>query len=197
MNETVRAFLAIELPAEVKTALAALVEQLKDADINGLRPVNPGGIHLTLRFLGNVPIEQVQSVVEVVSRTAARYESFAIRLGVVGAFPGGGAARVLWVGLEGKLSSLAGLQERIEDDLDSLGFRRERRAYRPHLTVARIRDGTPDPDRRRAREALFSASLASGLSIDCDSVSLMRSILSPQGARYERLALMTLASRAV
>ena len=188
MSDSIRAFLAIELPPQVKDALASLVEEIGRADIPGLRLVRPEGIHLTLKFLGDVPVDQVDSIVAALSQIAGEHRPFTLRLGGVGVFPNRSSARVLWVGVEGEITPVLSLQRQIETALAALGFPRERRRFSPHLTVGRIRDGTSRADRRRAAEALCSAQLEPGLRIVGDSAVLMRSILLPSGAVYERLA---------
>ena len=193
MKESVRAFLAIELPEQAKAALGGLVEKLRMARIRGLRPVNAEGIHLTLKFLGDVPRTQIEPIAAEVARVVKGHRPFTVALSVVGVFPSGASPRVLWVGLKGDLPSLVDLHQSVEGALDGLGFARERRGFSPHLTVARINDRTPLPDRRRAVEVLEAAeSFESGPRIDVGSVSLMRSILLPERARYERLALIPL-----
>ena len=193
MKKTLRAFLAVELPGDAREALAGLVQQLRQARIEGLRPVDPTGIHLTIKFLGKVPRTQVESIVTEVSRMAAGHHSFTIVVNGVGVFPSRDAPRVLWVGVEGDLPMLVDLHRDMEDVLEGLGFARDRREFSPHLTVARIAARASSTDRRRAAEALLSAGFEPGLRIDVRVISLIHSILLPQGARYERLAEMPLA----
>ncbi len=193
MSETLRAFVAIELPQHARGALAALVRELGRASVRGLVPVRPHGIHLTLKFLGDVPRAEIEPMVAQVSRVVRGSRAFTLSLDGVGVFPGGAEPRVLWVGVDGDLPSLLEVQRGIEEVLAGLGHAREGREFSPHLTVARLRRGTPSVDRRRARDALLSAPWVSGLRIDVASISLMRSELSPEGARYHRLAHMPLA----
>ena len=189
MTETVRAFLAIELPDEVTAALASVTEAVGSAGVKGVRIVRPQDVHLTLKFLGNVPSSEIDAIVAAVTPVAEAQRAFTVELGGTGAFPRNGRPRVLWVGVGGDLTALRQLQEGIESALEPLGYESESREFSPHLTVARIRDGTPPADGRRAVEAASSADrLASGARIDVRSVSLIRSILLPEGARYERLA---------
>ena len=193
MTHTIRAFIAIELSPEVKSALADLVEKLRRAHVPGLRLVRPEGIHLTLKFLGNVPEDQVEPIVAAVSRVAQSHRAIALELGDAGAFPNQDASRVLWVGVEGDLMPLVSLQKQVDAALASLGFARDKRDFSPHLTVARIRDGTSSTDRRQAAEALLSAGIGTGFRIEVSSVSLIQSTLLPDGAVYDRLATMPLA----
>ena len=192
MNRTIRAFLAVELPEAVTAALGELVGPLSVAGLRGVRLVRPEGIHLTLKFLGDIDEDQVGPIADAVSRIVETQPPSAVELGDVGAFPNGERPRVLWVGLTGQTGPLLRLQADIAESLVPLGFERERRPFSPHLTVARLRDGTAPLDRRRASDALSAAPLRRGLSIPVESVSLIRSILRPGGAEYERLASLAL-----
>ena len=188
MSETLRAFLAVQLSDQVKRALADLVQQLHLADVRGLRLARVEGIHLTLKFLGDVPRSQVQAIEDAISKVAVEHSAFTLTLGGAGAFPNRSSPRVLWVGVNGDLDRALSLQRQIEDALTTIGFPRDPRGFSPHLTVARLRDGTSQADRRRAAEALFSTRIPSGLPIEVRSVQLMRSTLHPHGAVYECLA---------
>ena len=192
MTEEIRAFVAIELPDQIRAELAGMIEQLRRVRVRGLRLVNPDGIHLTLKFLGNVPKARVDSVAEAVSHAAAAHPAFAAVLEGVGVFPDGAAPSVLWVGVGGDLPDMLKLHQGVDEALGGLGYARERRQFSAHLTVARIGRQTSSADRLRAREALYSARVESGLSFKVDFLSLMRSMLRPEGARYERLARMPL-----
>ena len=194
MTETIRSFLAVELPPEVKGALAGAADDLGRANLLGLRLVRPESIHLTLKFLGDTSAALVPSIVESVARVAGAHSSFALALGRAGAFPNRSSPRVLWIGIEGELAPLVALQQQIEEALAQFGFAGEGRGFSPHLTVARIRDGTSKADRQRAAEALITSRIPSGLSIEVRSISLMRSTLLPDGAVYERVACMPLKS---
>ena len=195
MSELVRAFVAIELPPEIKEALTELVEELGRADVRSVRLVRPEGIHLTLKFLGNVPRTRLEAIESAVHQLAEQCPAFTLELGGAGVFPNRNSPRVLWVGVGGELTPLVSLHRGIEDALAALGFRREGREFGPHLTVGRLRDGASQADRRRAAQSLFSAPLRTGLPIEVHSVSLMRSTLSPDGAVYERLAAIPLAGQ--
>lgn len=193
MSESIRAFLAIDLPAEVKAVLADLVEHLRQAHVRGLRPVRPEGVHLTLKFLGDVPTGQVEPIVNAVSRVGAECGPFRLGLDGVGAFPNRGAPRVLWVGMAGELEPLRALQSQIEDGVEALGFARERREFSPHLTLARLNESAGPADKRRAAELLNTTTLRPHSPFQVASVSLIRSILRPKGAVYEQIANMRLS----
>ena len=193
MRQTIRAFVAVELPAQVKNALAELIEELHRADIRSIRLVRPEGIHLTLKFLGDVEEEQVEQVVTAVSNASRMHRAFGLELGSVGAFPSRNAPRVLWVGLRGDPEPLLRLQHGIEQALAPLGFAREDRPFSAHLTVARMGRGASPAERRKAADVLFSAEMPTGLRVEVNAVSLMRSELRPDGAVYQRLSNIPLA----
>ncbi len=187
MADTVRAFVAIELPEHVRRALAELTEVLGATGISTLRLVRPEGIHLTLKFLGNVPAGQVERIAAEVSRSAAPHSPFDLALAGVGVFPNRRAPRVLWAGVDGDLDALNGLQSDVEDSLETLGLPRDKREFNPHLTLARLGDGASREDRDRAAEVLFEAGFGP-VTLRANSVSLIESVLRPQGAEYRRLA---------
>lgn len=191
-----RAFLAVDLPGQAREKLAGLVDDLREARIRGLRPLNSDGIHLTLKFLGDVPAEQVETIANAASRTVEVHSPFSVGLAAPGVFPNERRPRVMWVGVEGDLTSLAALHRDIEDAMAGLGFEKERRLFSPHLTLARIRNGTSAADRSQVLETLLgSRTYEAGRQIPVNEVSLIRSILRPEGARYERLAVMPLGGK--
>ncbi len=182
-----RAFVAIELPDSVKKTLAGVVGELRAAGISGLRPVRPEGIHLTLKFLGDVPADRIGAIGDAIERAAGHHTPFALSLSGVGAFPGGRAPRVLWAGIAGDLERLAALQESVDDCLSELGFARERRAFNPHLTLARLRDSASREDRAHALRVLEAAQPMQNAGFVVDGVALFQSTLAPGGAVYHRL----------
>lgn len=188
MASSLRAFIAVELTDEARHAIATLVESVGSLEMRGLRPVRPENVHLTLKFLGDTPSTKVGPVVQAVSDAVSEASPFAVTLGGVGVFPDPRRARVMWVSLGGDLQTLGELHEAVEKAVEPLGFPREGRDFRPHLTLARLNDRVSPTDRRRATESFLSAKVDEGTSIPVNGVSLMKSVLGPEGARYERLA---------
>ena len=176
----------------MKETLAGVVRELNTARIGGLRPVRPEGVHLTLKFLGDVPADRVGAIGDAVGKSAARHPPFALSLSGVGAFPSGRAPRVLWAGIAGDLDRLAALQASVDACLAELGFPRERRAFNPHLTLARLRDSASREERSRAFEVLRAAQSGGESSFEVDGVALFQSTLGHGGAVYRRLTLAPL-----
>lgn len=183
-----RAFVAIELSADAKCALTALIQSLRNRRIDGLRLVRPEGIHLTLKFLGNINASRVPRIAEALAAASARHAPFRLTLTAPGFFPNADRARVLWVGVGGELRPLIDLQRDVDETLAALGFAAEKRPFNPHLTIARMRDSAARADRRRAADALAAYPLPPGIAISANAVSLMQSDLRLGGAVYTRVA---------
>lgn len=192
MTEDIRAFLAIELSEDVKSALSELTKQLDRAGIGGLKPVRPENIHLTVKFFGDVSANRVDSIVGTIKRAANAIQPFTLRLGNVGAYPNSRNPRVLWVGLDGDVVSLREAHRRMENALVDINIKPDSRKFSPHLTVARLRDRVSPSERRRAVELLLKAAYQTGLPIPVERLSLIRSILRPEGPQYTTLADITL-----
>lgn len=192
MRDDIRAFLAIRLPDDVTAALGHLTDQVAQARVGGLKPVRPENMHLTLKFFASINARQVESIVDTVTHTVKSIRPFMLRLGNVGAYPNNRSPRVLWVGLDGDVAPLQDIHRRIEAALGQIAIKPDTREFRPHLTIARIREHASHTERRRAAEALFSAEFRSGLSVPADRISLIRSVLRPQGPQYTSLAEISL-----
>ncbi len=185
-GDKLRVFVAVELPDAVKAQFADLVSAIDALEVKGVQTVRPDGIHLTLKFLGDVNAGLIPGIESAMDRVAAGAEPLDLSLGDAGVFPNTSTARVLWVGVEGNLERLGRLQQRVELSLADLGFGPERRRFNPHITAGRIRDRASRSGRRRVTEALFSHEYARP-AIRVESISLIQSILRPGGALYERL----------
>lgn len=185
-----RCFIALELPDRLKEAVGSMLGELKKSDAD-VRWVPPENLHLTLKFLGNVPEETVPAILRQVESAAARRRSFKAVLNGVGVFPGRKRPRVVWIGLDGA-DELVALQGDVDRNLSSLGFEPEGRAFSPHLTIGRARS-------QRGMMALMTRldSLAGTLfgEFMVESISIMRSKLSPAGAQYTRLHGVPLGGR--
>ena len=192
--ETLRLFVAVELPPEAVDALGRLLDGLHAADLHGLRPVMPNGIHLTLKFLGDVKVAQAPDLTATLDGIGPQAVPFTVELGDIGGFPDLGSPRVLWVGLAGDLEPLSALARLVDSAVAELGFRRETRPFNPHLTVARMRDSASGEDRRGAGAAFAALPWDGGAPIPIDSFRLIKSTLTPEGPIYETLRQVALSS---
>jgi len=192
-GQALRLFVACELPAEMKEALSSLQEALRRRGTPPLRWVRPEGIHLTLKFLGSVPQDKVGAICEALAPIVQGIPPLTLSLGGVGTFGDRRGPRVLWVSMEGDLEPLAQLQRRADRALEPLGFPPERRAFSPHLTLARVPDNVAASDRQRLKELAAASEAPAASAVTVREVNLMRSILGPSGAVYERLAAFPLS----
>ncbi|MDE2803151.1 MAG: RNA 2',3'-cyclic phosphodiesterase [Chloroflexota bacterium] len=193
--EQLRLFVAVTLPAEARDVLAGVIARLRAAELRGVRTVAPEGVHITLKFLGNVDAVRVPALSDALDAAAAAAAPFALALEGVGAFPAAGAPRVLWAGVTGETEALAALARHVDEECSGLGFPRERRAFSPHLTIARLRDTATVEDRRQAAEALTAVGLERSDGFRVDEVHLIKSTLTPLGAVYESMHTTRLAGR--
>jgi 2'-5' RNA ligase len=188
----IRSFIAIDLPQATREKLAAIEEQLKQSRA-GVRWVKPAGIHLTLKFLGNIPPEQVDDIAATVGQLVKDEPPITLCAGGLGGFPSSRKPRVIWVGLQGEVERLANIQADLEKALEPLGFAREGRGFRPHLTIGRVKD------RHRLQsliEAMSILELPKFNSFDANEIILYKSDLRPTGAIYTKLHRMPLAAPA-
>jgi len=186
--EQIRSFIAIELPEEAKQGLARLRKELERDEHKFVKWVEPQGIHLTLKFLGNIPSKQVTELTEAIEEATQRISPFHLEISGLGAFPSLRQARVFWVGIGGEMDKLSRLQQNIDSVLAALGFAKEERSFMPHLTLARMRQGTSPLERRSFGELAGSTIFEDKYDIKVEAISLMRSQLTPAGAIYSCLS---------
>ena len=186
--EQIRSFIAIELPEEAKEGLARLRKELERDEHKFVKWVDPGGIHLTLKFLGNIPSKRVAKITEAIEEAAKGISPFHLEISGLGAFPSLRQARVFWVGIGGEMEKLSRLQQNIDSALDTLRFAKEERSFVPHLTLARIRQGASPLERRSFGELVGSTVFEDKYHIEVEAISLMRSQLMSAGAIYTCLS---------
>ena len=185
-----RLFVAINLPDEVRRGIRNATEPLHQAALP-VHWVEPAGIHLTLKFLGEVDESRRDELGAGVVAATRGARPFLMPISGFGAFPSVERPRVIWVGCEG-VPPLELLQHRMEQEMERLGFPIEGRPFRPHLTLGRVKkDGSPA--RFRNLESLLD-----GLAFDAEavvqSVDLMESRLGPQGSAYRPVQSVALES---
>ncbi len=173
-----RLFFALELPESLRAELDALVEALRPL-ARGVRWVRAGGMHLTVRFLGEVEDDRQETLAQAGRAAAARSSPPRLRSGALGAFPARGLPRVIWLGVEDADGSLGALHQALETALEGAGFGRESRPFSPHLTLGRVRPGA-DP-----RRALEGARAFPPREFRPAELVLMQSFLDAGGARYD------------
>ena len=186
--EQIRSFIAIELPGELKSGLSQLQAQLKAAGHAPVKWVDPYSSHLTLKFLGNIAADRVDEITRVMEAAAREISPFRLEVGGLGAFPNLRRVQVVWVGVGGEVEQLGQLQRSIESGLAPLGFAPESREFRPHLTIARLRERASLDEQQSFGQLIGSTGFETVYRFGVDSVNLMRSQLTREGAIYTRIS---------
>lgn len=173
--------MAVNLPPDVRDAVWTAAEPARRGS-PPVRWVASDGIHLTLKFLGEVAEDRLDEIRAALGRAAGGIRRFTLDLGGGGVFPGPSRPRVFWAGIDAE-PQLELLQHAVEREIAPLGFPTEGRAFRPHVTLGRAeRDAAPGDLRRPAERIAAVAFSGSAL---VETVDLMRSTLSPRGAAYD------------
>lgn len=177
-----RLFFALELPSEIKTALGALQTEMRQtrAAIGWTKPEN---MHLTLRFLGEVEAAALPALKEICVQTAQQTAPLRLTLNGIGFFPNDRKPIVLWAGLADAANALPALHQALETRLTSLGFAREDKPFRPHLTLGRFKA----PDNAQTLVKLAQAYQLPALQFTVTELVLMQSQLHPAGSIYTPL----------
>lgn len=184
MADTIRAFVAFKLPADVIEHAAGLQSALKSRRLK-LRWVAPRNLHLTLKFLGDIPADDAAAVALAMQRACRGATAMSLTVQGMGVFPGIKRPRVLWIGLGGQVEALRQLNSRVEDELTGLGFPRENRDFKAHLTLARCKGWVAPQDLLQAFEELGNYAPKP---FTADRLVLYKSDLRPTGAVYTPLS---------
>lgn len=177
-----RAFIAIDLPEAIRGELARC-QKTFTAVCPDARWTRPEGIHLTLKFLGEISNQQVNQITEALARWGA-IEPFSVEVRGFGFFPDARRPRVFWAGVDAP-PALAALAGRVGDTMEKLGFAREQRNYNPHLTLARFKMPRPQPELAAAVEKQEELRLGS---FEASEIFLFESKLDSRGAIYRKVA---------
>jgi 2'-5' RNA ligase len=180
--ERLRVFIAIELPDAVRAQVARLQEKLKEADAD-VKWVEPQLVHLTLKFLGEVDQDKLETLYGGVSEAIGEQSRFPMSLAGIGAFPSMRRVQVVWIGVFSGAEEATGLAERIEASLEKRGFESEKKKFAPHITIGRVRSFRNATRLVKLIEEIpFSSDEFSGA-----AVTVVKSELTPQGPVYSPL----------
>ncbi len=193
----IRSFVAIDLPDTLKAALQDVAAQLRArVPPNTIRWGRVQGIHLTLQFLGNVAESDLAGIEAALAEVARRHRPFTFEAAGLGCFPNLRRPRVVWVGVREETGALLALQRDVERALKPLGFKPERRAFHPHLTLGRLGRRASSADQQQIGAVVREADVGLLGRVAVDTFRLMRSDLRPNGAVYTPLATFELAGEA-
>jgi 2'-5' RNA ligase len=176
-----RLFVAVELPPPVRRKLIEHIERLRHSVPNARASwIRDENLHLTLKFLGEIPVMNAEKLSAAVSIATTRVEPFEIVVGGCGAFPPRGQPRVLWIGIEDPVGKLVELHRALEDECAKAGFPREARPFHPHLTIARIRK----PHDSRQLVAVHQEMGFDRETVPASELALIKSELRSEGSRH-------------
>jgi len=186
--DTCRTFIAIELPRDIRQRIKEHIDQLRavfpDVRASWTREDN---LHLTLKFLGNVPVARIPALSSAVGEAAHKIDHFDLGISGCGTFPPNGRPKVLWIGcasMGAQASSLHLLHGALEDRCAAAGFEREPRSFHPHLTIARLRDARDS--RALAEDHKQLGFLAQTFTVS--GLVVFRSELSSKGSKHTALS---------
>ena len=186
-REFIRSFISIALEVQVLEKIRGFQGELikkigKTA--NRISWVKPETIHLTIKFLGDIPVNQIDSIIASLQRAADGIDGFSLHFEGLGVFPNFRKPRVIWIGISEGIGPLQRLHQRVEEELAKTGIPREKKKFSGHLTLGRIRTLA---DARALQDLLLSVpSMAAGVSTVRD-IRLMKSELRPSGAIHTEL----------
>jgi 2'-5' RNA ligase len=179
-----RTFIAIDLDPEIKKALSLLVNEL-DTGHRNIKWIKPQGMHLTLKFLGEINTDKVPEIENILRAISKKYDSFSLKFKGTGSFPPGMKnPRVLWIGIE-EQEILTALQAQLEAELEKLGFPRERRKFHAHLTLGRVKSLFNIKETLSLLEKYRDKNFGE---MKADKISFIQSTLKPTGAEYSILS---------
>jgi RNA 2',3'-cyclic 3'-phosphodiesterase len=182
----VRVFFSVEIPDEIKDNIEKLIGGLK---LGPMKWINKKNMHITLKFLGRVEDNKIESLVNTVGKLIKGFGPIKIGFGGFGAFPDPKHPRVIWIGINGGAGELKKLADKIEDELCEKGYGEEEREFSPHLTIGRIKESIDTEALCCFIESNKNTSIGSFVIKD---ISLMKSTLMKNGPVYEELKRISL-----
>ena len=183
MPETSRSFIAIDLPKAVRLFLDEVQQDLKSYDLP-IKWVRPQNIHLTLKFLGEIETAQTAKIAAAMTLAAENCTGVCLTAKEIGVFPDLKRPRVIWAGVKGQLEILENLQRILDHHLADIGFLKDRRIFRAHLTLGRVKGKIISA---RMKTAIAGLKSYESEAFEADRIILFKSELRPAGAVYTRV----------
>jgi RNA 2',3'-cyclic 3'-phosphodiesterase len=188
MEKMIRAFIAFDLPEPLLTALEKGQAEL-GKQMHHLKPVRAQSIHLTVRFLGEIPAEKVYKVGAAIEKACGHLRPFELTCKGIGGFPDLKSPKVVWAGLTGAERELAQVHVAVSAELKKIGFPIEKKPFSPHLTLFRIKSQKQLGALRKRATSMADRKFGK---FTCDTLVLYQSELKPEGAVYTKLKMVGL-----
>jgi len=181
-----RAFIAIKLPPDIKNALTGIQDKLKP-NLPKLNWIKPTNLHLSLKFLGEISEQQLQSSQQIIARIIKTALPFEIKLETLGVFPDDRQARIIWIGTTQPPAQLKQSVEQLENEFLGSSIPREQRSFQAHITLGRIKNPINHADLEKAINDLKSGITDMNLKFNFQGMALFQSVLGPGGPAYSIL----------
>jgi len=178
----IRLFIALPLPPSPVEHLAGLIERLREQG-GAVKWVKPENIHITVRFLGDTDEAQVPQIKAALNEIAPRYDVIDTTIFRLGGFPNLNRPRVIWAGMDGSVEAMQKMARQIEHAMRDLGFEKDKKSFKPHLTLGRVRD----PGGLEALSGFMKDLRFDDIPMTLDRLVLFQSTLTPRGPIYDRL----------
>ncbi len=192
MRERIRTFIAVDVDSYVRERAIRLMDVLRTANAD-VKWVEPENLHITIKFLGEVLTRDIYHICQAVQKAVAEVEPFPLLVRGAGAFPDVVRPRTIWLGFGEGQEQLAALHRSVENALLPLGFPREGRPFKAHLTLGRVRRASPGLT--RLAQLLRDHAEFSGAETYVEEVIVFSSQLTPEGPIYEPLATLPLQGK--
>ncbi len=181
-----RTFIALEMNEDVQRYLEGVIRQMAHV-LPRLRWVDPAGIHLTLAFLGELTDEHLTEVTQAAEAAAQRMNLFSYRISSMGIFGSPKSPRIIWIGIDEPSGTLTRLHSMLNKELEQRGFDVDRRSFAPHLTLARVKAPLTQTEQKSLQEMLTKGGNVSSKEYAAQSIHVMKSELTREGAKYTSL----------
>ena len=183
-NLKIRSFIALPIPDPIRDVLQGTIKTLDDGIGERIRWVRPEGIHLTLKFMGDIDVTVINKLLSLLPAVASGFTPFELTMAELGCFPNNRRPRVLWAGVKGNLSVLRDLHIAIDNLVGDVGVPREQREFSPHLTLGRVNRNLSESHIRQIGQLVDTTDLPDNPSWTNQTVDLMRTELDPAGSRH-------------
>ncbi len=182
-EKIIRTFVAISLPGEIISFLKNIQDEIKRKGINASF-ARPETMHITLKFIGNTLQHDIETIVEMMRKTAKSHKPFLLSAGEIGIFPSKKKPRIIWAGIKGNVNRLEKIQCDLEINFDLAGFKKEKKNFSPHITLARLRKLQ---NRFTVIQLIDDFKDNVSKPFKCTSIDLFQSELKPSGASHTKL----------
>ncbi|MFQ5455127.1 MAG: RNA 2',3'-cyclic phosphodiesterase [Nitrospirota bacterium] len=196
--DKIRSFIAIDIKESIRVEIGNIQKRIKEIEGLQIRWVRPDGIHLTLKFMGDIAFSDIDRIKELLNRSVSGFSPLFIKIKGIGIFPDMRRPRVIWMGIEGDRKELIRLQNRVEKGLSDMGYPEEKRRFTPHLTIGRIKSVSSSHIKGpQFNDIIEELKYVEAGEFQANSVTLLKSELKPSGAVYTKLGNFKMESDAI